>query len=405
MIQVERLLDSISRKRAPIPDICAHYFNTFHHALPIIDKKLFYQHLKDPLHQSRPHFSTFLLSICLLEETLSQVAGPKQPRGQLYQTLKAFYGLLQSGGNATIELLQTGIMISTYEHCQALHQEAWVSIGTCARIGHLLGLHTLVHEAKPKHDESWIEFETRRCTWWAIVVLERVINAVYENNRLPLASDPPNLEDFLPQRQLEDLHLDPPKVADDILLPQEFKQQETELNRDSSRFAPFATTIQATYLSQLVTQHVLNSPKDPSTRKTEAAKLEAALQHFTGACIPPPGKAIGRYCAPYGIRINALFYLHHHELDLATAEGDKDAVTRAIAALQSLSRMTVFATKSAYTGNPIDPEGIAFWAHRHLYLAAMVHIKLCPRDEEWSSDLWFLKDYLGKTLGSYEITS
>lgn len=173
LMQIERLLDSISRKRAPIADICAHYFNTFHHALPIIDKELFYRHLEDPFNPTRPLFSTFLLSICLLEETLSQAPGPKQPRGQLYQTLKAFHSLLQSSGKATIELLQTGILVATYEHCQALHQEAWVSIGTCARIGHLLGLHTLVREAKPKNDETWAEFETRRCTWWAIVVLER----------------------------------------------------------------------------------------------------------------------------------------------------------------------------------------------------------------------------------------
>ena len=69
-------------------------------------------------------------------------------RGELYPTLKSVYRLLVSRGKVSVELLQAGVIIPAWERCQALHQDAWLSIGACVRIGNVLGLHHVIKKTK-----------------------------------------------------------------------------------------------------------------------------------------------------------------------------------------------------------------------------------------------------------------
>ena len=172
-IQALRLLDSISRKSEDIDVFCDLYFNTFHKPLPIINKDVFYWQLENNL--STPQFSTLLLAIFLVTQLSSQPSNVNVNVDELYPTLKSIYSLLQSIGKVSIELVQAGILIASYEHCQALHQDAWISIGACARMGNILGIHTLIRDSAPKDTGSRSLFETKRCLWWAVVVLERCV--------------------------------------------------------------------------------------------------------------------------------------------------------------------------------------------------------------------------------------
>lgn len=92
-------------------------------------------------------------------------------------------------------------------------------------------------------------------------------------------------------------------VADDLLLPDDVEETGSELKSSGfTKFGNFAATVQGTYLSSLVTHHVLGDYHDPKSRQTRAAKLDAALHYFAGALIPPPGEAEGSYCGGYGMR-------------------------------------------------------------------------------------------------------
>lgn len=84
------------------------------------------------------------------------------------------FALLQSTSEVSVELVQAGVIIAGYEHCQALHREAWLTIGGCARMGNVLGLHLSLKEWE-SGKEMKEEWEVKRCLWWGIVVLERYV--------------------------------------------------------------------------------------------------------------------------------------------------------------------------------------------------------------------------------------
>jgi hypothetical protein len=125
-LQARRLLGAISRRRGPINRFCEVYFGTFHHALPIISKEVFYWQLEN--NSSDSHFSTLLLSVYLITHLTPQPGSiPAESLEQLYPTLKSIYSLLQSTGKISVELVQAGVLIASWEHCQALHRDAWLT--------------------------------------------------------------------------------------------------------------------------------------------------------------------------------------------------------------------------------------------------------------------------------------
>jgi hypothetical protein len=100
--------------------------------------------------------------------------GDGKQRERLYPTLKSVYGLLMSTGKVSIELVQAGVIIAAWEHCQALHQDAWLSVGVCVRMGNVLGLHHMIKITEEEGEEEERE-EEKKSLWWGIVVLERYI--------------------------------------------------------------------------------------------------------------------------------------------------------------------------------------------------------------------------------------
>ena len=173
--QALRVLNSIARKRGTIDIFISTYFETFHRSLPIIGQDSFYSSLQNS--SPTPHFSTLLLSMILISHLSSKIStiGEGNGKEDLYPTLKSIYSLLLSMGKISLELIQTGVIIAAYEHCQALHQDAWLSIGTCARMGQVLGLHHVIQQPVPKEKEERAGFETKRCLWWGVVALERYV--------------------------------------------------------------------------------------------------------------------------------------------------------------------------------------------------------------------------------------
>jgi len=176
LLHASRLLSAISRKRGHAGDFITSYFRTFHKTLPIINKEVF--HAKIESSASDSHFSALLLSMFLITQLTRQVnPNPSSNFGEqeLYPTLKSIYSLLLSTGKVSMELVQAGILVACYEHCQALHQDAWLSIGACVRMAHLMGLQTELRKMPPTGKDERNMLDTKRCLWWGIVVIERFV--------------------------------------------------------------------------------------------------------------------------------------------------------------------------------------------------------------------------------------
>jgi hypothetical protein len=118
-------------------------------------------------------------------------------------------------------------------------------------------------------------------------MIYRLVNQEYLNNTLPFASTGPTEHDFLPLVQLRDGK--EYRVKDEILLPENVDLSSLDpCPRGFTRFGPFASTVQMTYLTDLTTQHTLDQSKSSDQREADSVKLDVALQDFAGACIPPP---------------------------------------------------------------------------------------------------------------------
>ncbi|KAG4436162.1 hypothetical protein IFR05_008366 [Cadophora sp. M221] len=290
-------------------------------------------------------------------------------RYDLYPTLKSIHSLLQSTGKVSHELIQAGILISSFEYCQGLFQEAWMSVGACVRMAQILGLQESIRKPLPKERDSRTMLETERCIWWAIVIVERNINSVWKKSKLPCASSPPELDDYLPLTASgED------RLHEDLVLPKDLDQSwsNASLNRDFTRFGSFAATVQSTYLAGLVVQHVQDEKRDAATRQDDAARLEGALQSYLCALIPPAS-----------MRIAA------------------DLSETVVKPREVIAALLVFAL--GYTGSPIDFDTLAYWSHRLIPDTAMMHIKFGQRNDEWQAGLDLMKYYLRGIESRYNL--
>jgi hypothetical protein len=178
--QVWKLLNAICRKRGCVSGQCATYFSTFNKSLPVIDEFVFYEMLERGGSESDNgigcadcHFNALLLGIFLITHLSPRYTNGEEGGEDLYSTLKSISSLLQSTGNLTVELLQLGVLITSWEYCQAKKKEAWLSIGSCVRMAQILGLHSFAKKLPPHNEIERRWFENRRCVWWCVVILER----------------------------------------------------------------------------------------------------------------------------------------------------------------------------------------------------------------------------------------
>lgn len=191
-IQVKRLLGDISRNWGSgdaIRTCCEAYFRGFSFSLPVVNESVFWTRFEDdgwtqergentPTELS--HFSTLVLAVFLIS-FLYPHQSVSLSTHEIYTTLKSIFALLQSTSNVSIEMVQIGLLLSSWEWCQDLQQDAWMTIGGCVRMAQVLGLHRTVKEELPDSIDERITMEFRRVLWWCCVVLERYALSPYHS--------------------------------------------------------------------------------------------------------------------------------------------------------------------------------------------------------------------------------
>lgn len=72
-------------------------------------------------------------------------------------------------------MIQAGLLIATYEYAQGLVEAAYISIGTCARMGYAGGIHVGQLGRTPSGGKlaPTLKDEEEHNLWWGIVVCER----------------------------------------------------------------------------------------------------------------------------------------------------------------------------------------------------------------------------------------
>ena len=150
----------------------SNFFEHIHSWMPFISKKRFYDlYLPSPF-QSRSDVVLLLLSLKLI--TTLPPTSPRNPQTHLYHAVKHFHLQVQDSSVFSLLVLQAGVLLALYELGHAIYPAAFLSVGACARYGHALGINCS-GSLQTRRVLTLVELEERRKTWWAIVILDRLV--------------------------------------------------------------------------------------------------------------------------------------------------------------------------------------------------------------------------------------
>ncbi|KAJ5180735.1 hypothetical protein N7492_003945 [Penicillium capsulatum] len=212
----------------------------------------------------------------------------------LYLTTKSLFTQVQSSFPGSRALIQAGVIIASYEYATQRTNEAFASIGICARMGYAAGLDIGSRTEGSDHDSQAEEAST----WWGIVIAERTIFCEVHAAHQPLIST------FPPR---------------DIALPNEPLSTEwdsaTFTNIASRMCGPLlddrdglARVIQAAWLLDRV--FTACQERDLDVRLARLKRLDHALRGYLALTMDQANGRWGLFCTANAMIFRALFILH-----------------------------------------------------------------------------------------------
>jgi hypothetical protein len=148
------------------------HVNTTHMWLPMVWRRKIDTLISNQT--ARLPCGTALLLACM--KLVAQVPGSGQHASQsrLYVVLKQELAALQNQGYVSVGLLQAAILFAVYEMGHSIYPAAYLSVGRCVNIAHVMGLHN--RRSAPQaisRPTFWSETEELTRVWCAILVLDR----------------------------------------------------------------------------------------------------------------------------------------------------------------------------------------------------------------------------------------
>ncbi|ORY06460.1 hypothetical protein K493DRAFT_371294 [Basidiobolus meristosporus CBS 931.73] len=149
------------------------YFNYIHIHAPIIHKATFMEKYREEKVDS-----ILISSICALALRY-QPQNSEDPLDSIYS--KRFENeILSRCESASIEVIQSLLLMSIYEISYGRQNRSCVYIGIATRLCQMMKIHRMDEFPEPFEKYSvpkWIELETKRRSWWYCCVLDQILSA------------------------------------------------------------------------------------------------------------------------------------------------------------------------------------------------------------------------------------
>lgn len=177
-----------------VDDITARYFRGIHSFIPIISRPRFHDQLVKYGAPPPVSFSILLLSMCLITyhpELVQRVPEPID-MATLYVTTKTLFAQVQASFTPTLHLIQASTIIAAYEYATGKFDDAFTTIGLCARIGYASRLHLTSPESGMDRSAQ-LQAEEEGNTWWGIVACERFDHSPFQSDLCVQSSLPQDL--------------------------------------------------------------------------------------------------------------------------------------------------------------------------------------------------------------------
>lgn len=162
------VMPALAERGQAVEAVLEDYFRYIHTWLATIHESSFRSRVR-PL-QHTPHAETALI---LLVMSLLTVQGDGAysrdcARSAIYPLVSYLFSSLQLVRGPSLELVQAGLLLAVYETGAGRSQAAFVTIGTCARLGHILQLNVDI-------ETTWVIAEERTRVWLGIYMMDRYV--------------------------------------------------------------------------------------------------------------------------------------------------------------------------------------------------------------------------------------
>lgn len=153
------------------------FYDSYHKWVPIVNR----ESLREYNNATQPDicrgFIALTLSICLITRP-SMKEGKEDPlRVSLHMALKRLFWDPDSMAKPTLPLIQSGVLLSTFEFGQGLNDAAYMTICTCLSMAQVSALLTPTMGNQPiplPAPGLWTRQDEASRTWWAILINERL---------------------------------------------------------------------------------------------------------------------------------------------------------------------------------------------------------------------------------------
>ncbi|KAN0122023.1 hypothetical protein V8E51_000349 [Hyaloscypha variabilis] len=295
----------IEHKGNSITASCATYFQHIHRWMPVISEKLFYDNLRGPEISPRADFSLLTLCIHLMIQVPAGDAKVMQMQESLYLTTKCLYVCLQALLPQSIASLQAGLLIATFEHASGLCEEAYMTIGGCARASFLMRLSRTPGREVHGDTNAWLKAVEAKNLWWGILIRDRAINREPQIQGLPLAVEDPNPFDELPS-EVDDWSAS----SGQILTLGNSLNAATE---STLSVGSFGREAQACCLFNRVMK-VLNNPSMVTLeRESVIQALDRDIRKFLGLLMDESSGSWGTFCGSTAMTLASFYALHEQQ--------------------------------------------------------------------------------------------
>lgn len=173
--QASKVLGDVNQ----IEETVARYFDTIFLRMPVLSRNAFTARLSKVYTHPQADFTLLCLSIHLLiqrPDELESAGNHEQTmHSSTYVMIRSFVGVLQSLATPTVEFIQAMLLVAFFEMGHGIYPAASISIATCARSAHAIGLNKrpVAAETDPSLDRVLVELRAR--VWWSILILDRYV--------------------------------------------------------------------------------------------------------------------------------------------------------------------------------------------------------------------------------------
>ncbi|CAM1500924.1 Fc.00g100860.m01.CDS01 [Cosmosporella sp. VM-42] len=187
------------------------YFETMNPWLSIVHPELLVHKTKDlgpNDNPTNPHIALLMVSMQLVTQYRQSADPVNMEEKEMMIKLPAYFAakrilsLLRGLSEPSIELIQCTVLLGLYEFGHGDVRRAYVTIGDANTMINAMGIRPGKYIEAEKDAQVAYEDEERRCVYWGLFVLDRLIHVDCNLTNMPLHVTHPAPDDLLPTTNL-----------------------------------------------------------------------------------------------------------------------------------------------------------------------------------------------------------